>query len=357
MGSPRAPASAPRRAKMPWLCVQTVIASPSQRAMAQLGAMEAWARNGRVNSAESRWLTRAVASSSWRSMMVSTCAGWDVRKVFRSPSSGRDSRSVHRAASASIPAAVTAIRSDSAITPRNDPSRTWVSTPAGRSAAPTWSSVAPGPGGRTTRPNTMPGSTRSCRKRGRPVTLSGRSSRWALCPATGHRPGGLGGGKRPRRGGGQGGRAPGGADLAVVHRERGHVTAQLGGGSGQEYSTSLRGRLAQRPAGLLDGPAPRGHPLVGAAARADRGDPDAAQGDVEFLSRDLRERRPDALAVLDLAGPDRDRAVSGELDPVRQVGVGGERRREGALRAGGRLGGRAHPAAPGSALAPGRAAP
>src|ERR1039458_3735075 len=283
MGSPRAPASAPRRAKMPWLCVQTVIASPSQRAMAQLGAMEAWARNGRVNSAESRWLTRAVAPSSWRSMMVSTCAGWDVRKVFRSPSSGRDSRSVHRAASASIPAAVTAIRSDSAITPRNDPSRTWVSTPAGRSAAPTWSSVAPGPGGRTTRPNSVPG---------RAVEQAGLVQR----PV------------------GQAGRAQGGADLAVVHRERGHVTAQLGGGSGQEYSTSLRGRLAQRPAGLLDGPAPRGHPLVGAAARADRGDPDAAQGDVEFLSRDLRERRPDALAVLDLAGPDRDRAVSREMD-------------------------------------------
>ena len=59
-------------------------------------------------------------------------------------------------------------------------------TPAGRSAAarrPAWRRA---PGGRITRPNTMPGSTRSCRNRGRPVALSGRSSRGALRPATDH---------------------------------------------------------------------------------------------------------------------------------------------------------------------------
>ena len=38
---------------MPWLWLHTVTESPSQRAIAQLGATDAWARNGRVNSAVS----------------------------------------------------------------------------------------------------------------------------------------------------------------------------------------------------------------------------------------------------------------------------------------------------------------
>ena len=88
-------------------------------------------------------------------------------------------------------AAVTAARSVSAITPRNEPSRTCATTPAGRSASPTPSRVAAGAGGRITRPNSMPGSIWSCRKRGRPVALSGRSIRGALRPATRHWAGGL----------------------------------------------------------------------------------------------------------------------------------------------------------------------
>ena len=39
---------------MPWLWLQTVTRPPSQRAIAQLGAIDACARNGRLNSALKR---------------------------------------------------------------------------------------------------------------------------------------------------------------------------------------------------------------------------------------------------------------------------------------------------------------
>ena len=88
--------------------------------------------------------------------------------------------------------------------------------------------------------------------------------------------------------------------------------------------TGLRARLAQRRAGLLDGAAARGGPLVGAGGGAHRGDPDAPQVHVELLGRDLGQRGPHALAVLDLAGEDRDHAGAGEVEPGGQDGVGGE---------------------------------
>ena len=68
-------------------------------------------------------------------------SGADSRKPRRSSSSGSDSRTVHRAAAASRAAAVTATRSRSATTPRNEPSVTCATTPAGRSAGPTPSSA------------------------------------------------------------------------------------------------------------------------------------------------------------------------------------------------------------------------
>ena len=93
---------------------------------------------------------------------------------------------------------------------------------------------------------------------------------------------------------------------------------------GQEDVAGLRARLAQRRAGLLDGAAARGGPLVGAGGGGHRGDPDAAQVHVEFLGRHLSQGGPHALAVLDLAREDRDHAGFGEVEPGGQHGVGGE---------------------------------
>ena len=176
---------------MPWLCDHTVTASPSHRATAQLGATEACAMNGRLNSAASRRVTRPAAARSRRCTTGCACAGAASRKPFRSRSSGSESRTVHRAARASRAAAATAARSVSAITARKFPLRTWAAVPGGWPRSGTSTSVASTAGGRTTRPNSMPGSTRSCRNRGRPVTLSGRSMRGTLRPATDHRAGGL----------------------------------------------------------------------------------------------------------------------------------------------------------------------
>ena len=183
---------APRSAKTPWLWLQTVTSGPSQHAMAQLGASDAWARKGRVKSASSVRATEPAAASSCRSSTVTACAGADSRNPFRSRSSGRDGVTFHRAAPATARAAAAAVRSAGAITPRKEPSRT-VTTPAGSAGSPRPASDAAGPGGRMTLPYRMPGRTRSCRNRGRPVTLSGMSSRAALRPATDHRSGALAG--------------------------------------------------------------------------------------------------------------------------------------------------------------------
>ena len=187
---------APRSANTPWLWLQTVTCGPSQRAMAQLGAIEAWARNGRVNSASRVRATAAAASLSCRSSTVTTCAGADSRNPFRSRSSGSDTVTFHRAAPATARADATAARSDGATTPRKEPSRT-VTTSPGSGGSPGAARDAAGAGGRMTRPYRMPGRTRSCRNRGLPVTLSGMSSRAALRPATDHRAGALAGSGSP----------------------------------------------------------------------------------------------------------------------------------------------------------------
>ena len=58
------------------------------------------------------------------------------------------------------------------------------------------------------------------------------------------------------------------------------------------------------------------------------GYPHPGQGDLEFLGGHLRQRGPDALAVLHLADPDRDLAVPPEIQPPGQHRVGREVGRE-----------------------------
>ena len=124
---------------------------PSQRAIAQLGATDAWARNGRVNSAVSVRVAGPAASVPGWSTTVWACDGAASKNPRRSRASGSDGLVRHRAARATRPAARSAARSVSATTPRNEPSRTsTVSRPRSRSASPVRSAARAG--GRTTRP-------------------------------------------------------------------------------------------------------------------------------------------------------------------------------------------------------------
>ncbi len=180
---------------MPWLWLHTVTDPPSQRAIAQLGAIDACATNGRLNSAVSVRVAMAAAPGSGCSTTGCGSDGAASRKDRRSRSSGSgpgESASFHRAARATRRAARSAARSVSATTPTNEPSCTSRSPRPSRMAGSSLSSAA-AEGGRTTRPNSMPGSTRSWMNRGRPVTLSGRSSRGAGRPATVHSAGGRAG--------------------------------------------------------------------------------------------------------------------------------------------------------------------
>ena len=192
-GSRPSPAASARRSgNGPWLCVHTVIrgvpSGPlSQRAIAQLGAIEACAMNGRVNSAcRSGWHPgrRGRVVALHHRLVLGGLAEQEALQVplvgqrlaDRPPGRpGQPGRGGHRDP---VPAGQHA---EERAVPQHV-----ASTPSGRSTAATPSSVAAGPGGRITRPNTMPGSTRSCRNRGRPVALSGRSRRGALRPATDH---------------------------------------------------------------------------------------------------------------------------------------------------------------------------
>ena len=116
--------------------------------------------------------------------------------------------------------------------------------------------------------------------------------------------------------------AAGRADLAVPHGQLGRAGVQLGPGRGQERGPGLRAGLVQCATGILDRPAAGGNPLVRAGVRADRGHLDLVQRDVEFLRRDLGQRGPHALAVLDLAGVDDDPAGAAEVEPAAQLRVG-----------------------------------
>ena len=122
---------------------------------------------------------------------------------------------------------------------------------------------------------------------------------------------------------------PGGEDLPIGNGQRGGGGAELGRGGGQHQRARLRARLPQRRAGMLDGQAARGDPLVRAAAGAHRGHRDPGQRDVEFFRGDLGQRRPYALAVLHLSGEDRDLSGGGERQPGGEDRVGGQARDRG----------------------------
>ena len=120
----------------------------------------------------------------------------------------------------------------------------------------------------------------------------------------------------------QPGRAVSGPDLPVGHRQFRAGDPEPGRSGVQQQVTGLRACLPERRAGVLDRQAARRDTLVRAGAGGHRGYPHPGQGDLEFLGGYLRQRRPDALAVLHLAGPDRDLPVPAEIQPPGQHRVG-----------------------------------
>jgi len=172
--------------------------------------------------------------------------------------------------------------------------------------------AAPGRGGRTTRPNSIPGI--QVLDESRPTLDLARDvqARDALADdavtAGGLRRGGTGRvafeqavvGHVPvaRRG-----RAPI-ADLSVgdVQLERRHAEAPRG--VLDQDRARFRAGDPQRAAAVLDRQAPRGDALVGARRRRRRHDADAFERDVQLVCGDLSERGEYALAQLDLARRD-----------------------------------------------------
>ena len=108
-----------------------------------------------------------------------------------------------------------------------------------------------------------------------------------------------------------------GADEApVVDAQRVGGRAQELGRDGQEPRAHLGGHVAQGLAALLHRPAAGRALLVGAAGgRGGRDHADAVQPHAEPVRGDLRERRGDPLAELDLAGPHGDRPVALHAHP------------------------------------------
>ena len=86
---------------------------------------------------------------------------------------------------------------------------------------------------------------------------------------------------------------------------------------GVERRCSVRAstQAAAARAPVLHRQAARGHALVGPNARVGRQHLHALDREAEFVGRDLRQRRADALAELDLAGAHPHRAVGVELEP------------------------------------------
>ena len=174
-GQSQSPASARRRAKMPWLCVQTVISSPFSGRWRSLAPSR---RGGEERPGELRrepladpcgGLPRHGARNGQHLLRLGRPEG-----QLRSSSSGKEGLAFgppgglgqHQPPSPrSGP-----IRLSPPGTTRHAPGPSPRRAGQRRLAGPAW---RPGPGVRSTRPNTMPGSTRSYRKRGRPVTLSG----------------------------------------------------------------------------------------------------------------------------------------------------------------------------------------
>ncbi len=126
----------------------------------------------------------------------------------------------------------------------------------------------------------------------------------------------------------QPGRTISGTDLPVGHGQCCLADPELGRSGVQQQVTGLRARLPERRAGVLDRPAARRDTLIRADAGGHRGYLHPGQGDLEFFGGDLGQRGPDALAVLHLAGPDRDLPVPAEIQPPGQHRVGRQVGRE-----------------------------
>ena len=120
----------------------------------------------------------------------------------------------------------------------------------------------------------------------------------------------------------QPGRAVRGPDLPVGHLQCRAGDPEPGRSGVQQQVTGLRACLPERRAGVLDRQAACRDTLVRAGAGGHRGHPHPGQRDLEFLRGHLRQRGPDALAVLHLAGPDRDLPVPAEIQPPGQHRVG-----------------------------------
>ena len=181
----RRPGCASRRARLP----------SDHCAMAQEGAIDACAMNGREYS---RRRVRDLARRTDRRLARVDRRGLDRLALDPGAQVGlvrqRLARCPGRGLAEPRRRAARAASSVSATTPTKLPSRTTATTPGTPCAAASSSavSVAPGDGGRSTRPCSMPGSTRSWMKRGRPNTLSGMSRRAAAVPADAARGGRLG---------------------------------------------------------------------------------------------------------------------------------------------------------------------
>ena len=189
---PSPAASAPRSGNTPWLCVHTVTAAavdrrPSGRSRSSAPS-SACAMNGRVYSAcagaadlRRRGPGRARRTTGWSSV------GCGQQEALQVASSGSDSRTVHRAARASRaarghrdPVLARPARRGTSRRAARPPRR-----PAGRPARrrPAWRpGRAAGSPGRTASP-AAPGRAGTGAARS---TLSGRSIRGALRPATDH---------------------------------------------------------------------------------------------------------------------------------------------------------------------------
>src|SRR5262245_24819027 len=120
-------------------------------AMAQDGAIEAWAMKGRVYVRRTVRATRPGAAAS-RVLLGVVSTGWLLIQDGRSPSSGRASPGCQVAEAARAFSPAVAASSVSATTPAKLPSRATATTPGTALALVSSSaaSVAPGDGGRKT---------------------------------------------------------------------------------------------------------------------------------------------------------------------------------------------------------------
>ena len=103
--------------------------------------------------------------------------------------------------------------------------------------------------------------------------------------------------------------------IAVGHAERSGIDAKALCGKLDKDCADLRAGKPQRRAAVLDRLAAGGDALVRRLLGVAGNHLHPAQRQVEFLRRDLRQRRHDALAELDLAGADSGVAVGADANP------------------------------------------